>query len=129
MSRGLPGQPEDGRDAVTAARLRSGLQRPVVKRDPFPHPDKPVPAPGCRPVGPRRPAVVEDVEAGLGLLVTAADPVPETGNPFARIPAYVLGAYLNTYGWGLMLTAAAIAFASVATISVWLRGRENASGR
>ncbi|MCA2230180.1 hypothetical protein [Nonomuraea aurantiaca] len=55
---------------------------------------------------------------GLGLLVTAADPVPETGNPFARIPAYVLGAYLNTYGWGLMLTAAAIALASVATISV-----------
>jgi hypothetical protein len=65
---------------------------------------------------------------GLGLVVTAADPAPETGNPFARIPAYVFGAYLNTYGWGLMLTAAAIALASVATISVWLREkRENTS--
>ncbi|HUR09096.1 MAG TPA: hypothetical protein VM347_41610 [Nonomuraea sp.] len=66
---------------------------------------------------------------GLGLLVTAADPAPETGNPFARIPAYVLGAYLNSYGWGLMLTAAAIALASVATVSVWLRERKDASGR
>ncbi|WP_327591244.1 hypothetical protein OHA25_23330 [Nonomuraea sp. NBC_00507] len=66
---------------------------------------------------------------GLGVVVTADEPVPECGNPFARIPAYVFGAYLNTYGWGLMLTAITIAWASVASISVWLREGENTSGR
>jgi hypothetical protein len=55
--------------------------------------------------------------------------LPSTGNPWVTIPGYVLGAYLNTYGWGLMLTAIAIAAASVASISVWLRKGENTSGQ
>jgi hypothetical protein len=45
---------------------------------------------------------------GLGLLPDFTASIPQTGAWFMRPLGYVLNAYFNTYGWPLMICAAAI---------------------
>jgi hypothetical protein len=49
---------------------------------------------------------------GLGLLPDFAHATFQSGPFYVAIPVFVLSAYLNSYGWGLMLTAAAIGVAA-----------------
>lgn len=59
---------------------------------------------------------------GIGRAISMGQPSLHTsGNPLLRLLTQILGAYLNSYGWGLMLAAVAIALASVASLSVLLR--------
>lgn len=59
-------------------------------------------------------------ELGLGLL-PAYDPGPPVGgHPIMRLLAWVIGGYLNSYGWALALSAAAIGVAGALQLNMWL---------
>ena len=49
---------------------------------------------------------------GLGLLPDFGRATFQSGPFYVTLPVFVLSAYLNSYGWGLMLTAAAIGVAA-----------------
>lgn len=59
---------------------------------------------------------------GLGGDLAPADPsLPEAGNMFAVIGSHLLSTYLNTYGWGLLVSAVSIGVATAASVGVWWR--------
>jgi hypothetical protein len=64
---------------------------------------------------------------GLGLMPDVATQVPPTGPPMLRFGGWVLGAYLQSYGVGLMFTAAAIGFASAVQLDAWVAEDQPAS--
>jgi hypothetical protein len=59
---------------------------------------------------------------GLGLLPDYEYRLP-SGPPYVSIPLWVLQGYFNTYGWSLMICAAAIGLATALHVDAWLRSR------
>lgn len=68
-------------------------------------------------------------DLGLGLLPAyeGGPPIegPGGGQLPARILAWALDGYFNTYGWPLMVSSLAIGFASGAQVHVWIQTHEN----
>lgn len=57
---------------------------------------------------------------GLGLPVYVEDSALPNTHPLAALAAFVLGAYLNSYGIGLFVTAAALGIAAAMQVDNWL---------
>ncbi len=64
-------------------------------------------------------------ELGLGLL-PSYESRPPGAPPYIFIPLLVIGAYVNSYGWQLMVAGVAIGVAIAAQIDVWIRESRSA---
>lgn len=63
---------------------------------------------------------------GIGQLPTDAVPLPTTGPPQVRPLAWLLSVYVNSYGWSLALSSAAISVGLAIQLERWTRSNGSA---